>query len=144
MILVALLDAVHHWPRWLMIALVPGGWTRYWIAVLLLVFGVAFSIWARLALGKNWSGVVEVKVDHELVNHGPYRWVRHPIYTGMLIALLGTGLAAGEVRGLLAFLIAFTSLWIKSRVEERWMLREFGDLYATYRRTSWALLPYLL
>jgi protein-S-isoprenylcysteine O-methyltransferase Ste14 len=144
MIIVALLDAVHHWPQWLMITVVPGGWTRYWIALLLVLLGVAFSIWARAALGTNWSGVVEVKVDHELVDHGPYRWLRHPIYTGMLIALLGTGLAAGELRGVLAFVIALLSLWLKSQVEERWMVREFGDRYTTYRRTTWALLPFIL
>jgi|HubBroStandDraft_4_1064222.scaffolds.fasta_scaffold95231_3 protein-S-isoprenylcysteine O-methyltransferase Ste14 len=144
MVLVGALIAGHHWPQWLMLPLVPGGWTRYDCAVLLIVLGLAFSIWARVALGTNWSGVVTLKVDHQLVDRGPYRLIRHPIYTGVLIALLGSGLAAGQVRGLMAFLIALVALWLKSRVEERWMLREFGDRYAAYRRTTWALLPYLL
>jgi protein-S-isoprenylcysteine O-methyltransferase Ste14 len=144
MILVAVLIGGHRWPSWLMVQLIPGGWSRYWFAVLLVVLGLAFSIWARRVLGTNWSGTVAVKVGHELVNRGPYRWVRHPIYTGILIALLGSGLAAGEVRGVLAFLIALIALWFKSQAEERWMLGEFGDRYVAYRRTTWALLPYLL
>jgi len=144
MIIVGVLLADHRGPQWLMLPLIPGGWTRYCYAVLLIVLGLAFSIWARVVLGTNWSGVVTLKVDHQLVDRGPYRLIRHPIYTGVLIALLGSGLAAGQVRGLLAFLIALVAIWLKSRIEERWMLREFGDRYAAYRRTSWALLPYLL
>jgi protein-S-isoprenylcysteine O-methyltransferase Ste14 len=144
LLLVVVLIAGHRWPQWLMVQVVPGGWTRYWIAVFLVIVGMAFSIWARGILGTNWSGVVALKVDHELIVDGPYRWVRHPIYTGILIALLGSGLAAGQVRGLLAFVIALIALWIKSRAEERWMLREFGDRYAAYRQSTWALLPLVL
>ena len=144
MLLTAVLIGGHRWPQWLLQQVVPGGWTRYWCAVALVIGGLAFSIWARAVLGANWSGIVAVKVDHELVVRGPYRRVRHPIYTGVLVALLGSGLAAGEVRGLVGFAIALVSLWIKSRAEERWMMREFGERYVEYRRSSWALLPYLL
>jgi protein-S-isoprenylcysteine O-methyltransferase Ste14 len=144
MIIVVALIAGHRWPQWLMQPLVPGGWTRFWCAVLLVILGMAFSIWARVALGANWSGVVAVKVDHELIVRGPYRWLRHPIYTGILIALLGSGLAAGQTRGLLAFLIALVTLWFKSRAEERWMQREFTDRYVAYRQSTWALLPFVL
>ncbi|HTC52117.1 MAG TPA: isoprenylcysteine carboxylmethyltransferase family protein [Steroidobacteraceae bacterium] len=144
MLLVAVLIGGHRWPQWLMQPLIPGGWARYWFAVSLVIVGLGFSIWARMVLGANWSGVVAVKVDHELVMDGPYRWVRHPIYTGALMALLGSGLAAGQARGLVAFLIALLALWLKSRAEERWMLREFAERYAAYRRTTWALLPLVL
>jgi protein-S-isoprenylcysteine O-methyltransferase Ste14 len=70
--------------------------------------------------------------------------VRHPIYTGVLLMLLGTGLAGGRVHGLLAFPIALAALWLKSRVEERWMSAEFGERYAEYRQRSWALIPFVL
>jgi protein-S-isoprenylcysteine O-methyltransferase Ste14 len=144
MLLTAALIAGHHWPQWLMVRVVPGGWTRYGIGVFLVVTGLAFSIWARAVLGRNWSGTVAVKADHELIDRGPYHWVRHPIYTGALIAVLGSGLAAGEVRGLLGFLVALISLWFKSQAEERWMTREFGARYAAYRLSTWALLPFVL
>ncbi len=144
MLLVAVLIAGHRWPQWLLVQVVPGGWIRYWCAVFLVIVGLAFSIWARAVLGTNWSGVVAVKVDHELIVRGPYRWVRHPIYTGALLALLGSGLAAGQCRGLVAFAIALIALWLKSRAEERWMTREFGERYVAYRQATRALLPFVL
>jgi protein-S-isoprenylcysteine O-methyltransferase Ste14 len=140
----AALIGAHRWPRWLMTTLVPGGWIRFQCAVLLVIAGLAFSIWARAMLGSNWSGTVALKVDHELIVRGPYQWVRHPIYTGALIAVLGSGLAAGQVRGLLAFAIVLVSLWFKSQAEERFMLREFGDRYRAYRQSTWALLPLVI
>src|ERR1700675_3215168 len=66
------------------------------------VAGVALAIWARLQLGRNWSGTVTVKQDHELIRTGPYAMVRHPIYAGTLLAILGTAIAIGEIRGLVA------------------------------------------
>jgi len=140
---VVLLLVIRHWPGVLAERLVGGGWIRYWCAVALVVAGLAFSMWARAILGRNWSGTVTVKVDHELIERGPYRRIRHPIYTGILIALLGSGLAAGQLRGLLAFVIACIALWLKSRVEEAWMERTFAERYVAYRRSSWAFLPYV-
>jgi protein-S-isoprenylcysteine O-methyltransferase Ste14 len=139
-----LLLGIRHWPGWLGRTVVPGGWVGYWCAVALVIAGLAFSVWARALLGRNWSGTVTIKVDHELIQAGPYRKIRHPIYTGILLAVLGTGLAAGQLRGLLAFVITFGALWFKSRVEESWMEREFGERYTAYRRTSWALVPFVL
>jgi protein-S-isoprenylcysteine O-methyltransferase Ste14 len=132
------------WPGLLGLQLIGGGWTRYWCAVALLIAGLGFSIWARAILGRNWSGTVAVKVDHELIQRGPYRYIRHPIYTGILLALLGSGLGAGRVQGLLAFALGFLALWLKSRKEERWMAREFAERYAAYKRSSWALVPFVL
>jgi len=144
MALTAVLLTAQRWPGWLGERLVPGGWTRYWVGVTLVVAGLLLSVWARRMLGGNWSGTVTVKVGHELIQTGPYRWVRHPIYTGMLLALLGSALASGRVHGLLAFLIASIALWCKARVEERWMGEEFGERYAEYRRATWALVPFVL
>src|ERR1700736_5003083 len=80
-----------------------------------------FAAWARVHIAGNWSGTVTLKEDHELVRSGPYRWVRHPIYSGLLLAFAGSGLATLEWRGALAWLIALLALWRKSRLEERWL-----------------------
>ena len=143
MLAVAVLLLVHRGPPWLLVPLVPGGWVRYGIAVVVIVAGLGFSAWARTTLGGNWSGTVTVKEGHELIQSGPYRRIRHPIYTGILIALFGTGLAGGRVYGLLAFLLALVTIGRKARLEERWMEQEFGERYTEYRQRSWALLPWI-
>ncbi|HTW36994.1 MAG TPA: isoprenylcysteine carboxylmethyltransferase family protein [Steroidobacteraceae bacterium] len=143
MLIVAVLLAAHRWPGVLRVRLIGGGWLRYWIAVSLIVAGLAFSIWARVVLAGNWSGWVTVKEGHELMQSGPYARIRHPIYTGILLALFGTGLAAAQVRGLVAFVIACCALLLKSRVEERVMQREFGERYSAYRARTWALIPFV-
>lgn len=130
-------------PDWLSLQIIPGGWWRYWPAVGLIVAGMLFSIRARSVLGRNWSGRVSIRQDHELVVQGPYRVVRHPIYTGMLLALFGTGLAAGRLYGAVAVFIALLSLARKARLEEQWMAREFGQRYDAYRQRTWMLLPYI-
>lgn len=103
--------------------------------------GVALAVWARVVLGRNWSGTVTVKADHELVQRGPYRLVRHPIYSGVTLALLGTAVAVGEVRALLAVLVALLAWRIKWPVEERFMIEQFGDRYLQYRRRVKAIVP---
>ena len=75
---------------------------------------------------------------------GPYRLVRHPIYTGLLLAFLGTAIAIGQWRGVLALLIVFVALWRKLRLEERWLGEIFGEAYARYRAEVAALIPFLL
>jgi protein-S-isoprenylcysteine O-methyltransferase Ste14 len=105
--------------------------------------GVAFSIWARLTLGENWSAAPTIKQDHALIVRGPYRAVRHPIYTGLLVALLGSALQHGLVRSFLAVLICAVGLWLKVAVEEQFMVQRFGEQYLRYRRHVSALVPYL-
>lgn len=111
---------------------------------LLTVLGVAFACWARYVLGRNWSSVVQVKQDHQLIQSGPYRWVRHPIYTGLLLAFLGTGIAIGEWRGAITVVIVAASFWFKLRLEERWMRENFGAAYDQYMQHTKALIPGLL
>jgi len=103
--------------------------------------GLAFAIWARLHLGGNWSGTITLKQDHTLVRTGPYRLVRHPIYSGLLLALLGSAIAMGEWRGLLAVALAWLALLRKASLEERWMRANFGDDYERYASEVPALIP---
>lgn len=105
--------------------------------------GVAIAIWARTILGGNWSGVVTVKQDHTLVRSGPYTVVRHPIYSGLTLAILGTALAIGEWRALAAVGVVFVMFLVKSRTEERFMTEEFGRQYEDYRRETSALIPFI-
>lgn len=118
-------------------------WTSYSLGVVLVVFGCGFAMLARRLLGANWSAAVTLKHDHSLVQNGPYRYVRHPIYTGLVLAFAGNALALAEWRGLLALLMVCVSLVFKLRREERWMLEHFGTAYTNYRRGSWALLPWI-
>jgi len=121
----------------------PAGIDAYWPGVVLIVAGLAFAVWARRRLGRNWSGTVQVKQDHQLIRDGPYRFVRHPIYTGILMAFLGSAIVVGHWWGLLAVLIAFGSFWRKLTVEERFMRETFGSMYEEYRARTAALIPYL-
>jgi protein-S-isoprenylcysteine O-methyltransferase Ste14 len=117
-----------------------------WLAVLgaaLTFAGLAFAIWARFVIAGNWSSYVELKRDHELIVAGPYRWVRHPIYTGLLLAFVGSALAVGEWRGVLAVAIVAASFWRKLKLEEAVMRRQFGAAYARYAARVPALIPFL-
>jgi protein-S-isoprenylcysteine O-methyltransferase Ste14 len=115
---------------------------QFWVAALITAIGLAFAVWARLDLGGNWSGTVTIKQDHELIATGSYAYVRHPIYTGLLVALLGTAMARGEWRGVLAVCVAWAALWRKLRIEEQWMIGRFGNKYIAYRQRVPALLPF--
>lgn len=106
--------------------------------------GLTIAIWARAVLGRNWSGIVTLKQDHELIRNGPYRWVRHPIYTGLLLGFFGTAIVLAQWRGVVAFLIVLAALWRKLRHEERWLVEVFGADYAQYRSEVAALIPFLL
>jgi protein-S-isoprenylcysteine O-methyltransferase Ste14 len=106
--------------------------------------GIGFAIWARVFLGRNWSAIVTIKQDHQMVRNGPYALVRHPIYSGFLLALLGSALVLGEVRGLVAVGLAFLAWWFKSRLEEKFMEQQFGEEYAVYKRRVKALIPFVL
>jgi protein-S-isoprenylcysteine O-methyltransferase Ste14 len=106
--------------------------------------GCLFAIWARLILGANWSGTARVKEGHELIVKGPYRLVRHPIYTGIMFACIGTTLAIGEWGCLLGLVVILLGLAIKMAQEERLMLATFPQAYPQYRRRVKALIPGLL
>jgi protein-S-isoprenylcysteine O-methyltransferase Ste14 len=106
--------------------------------------GIAFAVWARFFLGGNWSAAVTMKQDHELVRNGPYRIVRHPIYSGFLLGLLGTALIHGRGRDFVGFGLAFLGWWLKSRTEEKFMVELFDGEYIEYRRQVKRLVPYVI
>jgi protein-S-isoprenylcysteine O-methyltransferase Ste14 len=108
------------------------------------VLGAVFAIWSRVTLGRNWSSVPQVKEQHELVVKGPYRIVRHPIYTGLILAVAGTGLAQNKGIWLIMVVLIFASYWLKIRVEERLMMETFPGEYPEYRRRVKALIPGIL
>ncbi len=122
----------------------PPGDICFWIGSAVTACGLLFSIWARRYLGKNWSQAVTIKENHELITGVPYALVRHPIYTGLLLAFVGSAVALGERRGLLAVALVFGVLWHKLRLEEIWMRVEFGESYEAYCRRVAALVPYII
>ncbi|MGA2004312.1 MAG: isoprenylcysteine carboxylmethyltransferase family protein [Terriglobales bacterium] len=112
-----------------------------WFGVGLTAAGAALAIWARQSLGRNWSDKVVLKVDHELIRSGPYRYLRHPIYGGVLLAVAGTALAIGEWRGMVALVLLGTNYSIKAIKEEKILASKFGEAFAEHRRATWFLLP---
>ena len=129
------------WPA-LMQRLWPRSLALYWLGVALVAAGLAFAVWARVHLGRNWSGSVTVKEAHELIRTGPYGYVRHPIYTGLIAAVLGTVIASGTVRAMLALVIVAVSLLRKLRTEERFMRDTFPGEYQRYSAAVPALIPF--
>lgn len=116
----------------------------FWTGAALTAAGLLFAVWARRHLGTNWSRAVTVKQDHELITTGPYALVRHPIYTGLLLAMIGSAAARGEWRGLLAVVLIFVALWRKLKLEEKWMHAQFGQSYDAYAQKVAALVPHIL
>jgi len=108
------------------------------------VFGLYVTIWARRTLAGNWSSDVTFKRGHELIKTGPYRFVRHPIYTGLLVMCLGSAIEIGKVRCLLGLVSVGIGFWIKLKQEESLMLRHFPDQYPTYRKQVKALVPFVI
>jgi protein-S-isoprenylcysteine O-methyltransferase Ste14 len=115
-----------------------------WIANALVAIGLGFAAWARVRLGANWSAEVTVKQNHELVRSGPYALVRHPIYTGVLFALIGTALSVDKWRALVGLAVIAAGFLRKIVIEERFMQAEFGEAYEHYRAEVPALIPFVV
>jgi len=114
-----------------------------YIGLVLTACGLGFAIWARRVLGTNWSAMPSIKKDHELIQRGPYRLVRHPIYTGLLLAVSGSCLAGGRVGNLWVVGTAAVLLIVKLKVEEALLARQFPEAYPQYRRRVKALIPFI-
>jgi protein-S-isoprenylcysteine O-methyltransferase Ste14 len=126
---------------WLATRFIPNSPTAFWTGFALVAFGLMVSVGARVSLGGNWSGTVTLKQDHELIRSGPYRWVRHPIYTGLLLAFLGSAVALGQWRGLAALALVTFAFVRKIGIEERFLMQHFGVAYARYRSQVPSLVP---
>ena len=124
----------------------PASQWRLWAAAgaALTLVGMLFMVWARIHLGRNWSGVASIKADHELITGGPYRWVRHPIYSGLALAFIGTAMAVGQWRAVLAVMLALIAIAHRIIVEERFMREQFGSVYDAYAHRVRALVPGLV
>jgi protein-S-isoprenylcysteine O-methyltransferase Ste14 len=129
---------------WLNERFLPPTMIAYWLGLVMQAVGIGVAIWARRYLGRDWSGTATVKHDHELIRSGPCRSVRHPIYTGLLLAILGTAVAIGEWRGLIAFALIMVGFLLKIRTEERFMRETFADAYTLYRAEVPALIPFIV
>jgi protein-S-isoprenylcysteine O-methyltransferase Ste14 len=138
---IGLLATLHVPFPWLAKRILPPFAVWFWLGLVLVVLGLAFSVAARVWLGNNWSGMVTLKQDHELIRSGPYRWVRHPIYTGLLLAILGSAIALGEWRGFIALALVAVAFLRKNAIEERFLTQQFGAAYARYRAEVPALFP---
>ena len=113
-----------------------------WLGAAITFAGVLFAIWARWNLGKNWSAAVTIKRGHQIIRTGPYAHIRHPIYTGMLIAIIGSAFAIGEYRGLLAFAIFLFGFYRKARKEEVFLAANFGEPFQEHKQHTGFFLPH--
>jgi protein-S-isoprenylcysteine O-methyltransferase Ste14 len=105
--------------------------------------GLVTAVWARFSLGRNWSATITFKEGHELIERGPYRFVRHPMYSGVLLMILGTVINTGRMVGFVALIIGFFGIWRKLRQEEALLMKHFPDTYRQYMSRTKALVPFL-
>lgn len=105
--------------------------------------GFIMAIWSRLALGSNWSGRITLKEDHELIERGPYRFVRHPMYTGLILGVLGNAIVLGTPAALAAALMFLVLHIWKLRREEQLLIRHFPESYPAYQARTKALIPFV-
>lgn len=114
------------------------------IGSLITILGLTICIWARTTIGRNWSGSIVLKKNHELVTNGPYKFIRHPIYTGMITMMIGTSIYYGYTSIFLATILAFVGFVLKSRQEEKLMIKHFGKRYINYKKRTKAIIPFLI
>ncbi len=126
---------------WLDYRLVPNVPAIWAAGLLLTAIGVAISIWARLSLGSNWSGMVTLKNDHVLIRNGLYRWIRHPIYTGILLGMIGSAMIRGHLRGWIGLVVVLAAFYFKARREERFLREEFGAGFDEHSQRTGMFLP---
>jgi protein-S-isoprenylcysteine O-methyltransferase Ste14 len=114
-----------------------------YLGVAICAVGLFAAIWSRKTLGGDWSRDVELKQGHTLVERGPYRFVRHPIYTSHLLMGLGTAIASGLLVAFVGLLLFFIGFWIKLKQEESLLLSYFPDEYPAYKARVKALVPFV-
>lgn len=114
-----------------------------WVLFGVCLAGLAFCWWARLTLGDLWSGTVNRKEGHVVIQSGPYRFVRHPIYTGLILALAAFAVELSTAAALIGVVFISFGFWLKARLEERFLSQQLGEAaYADYRRRTPMLVPF--
>lgn len=121
--------------------MLPRGPWLGWGGLALVIAGLALTVWARRHLAGNWSGIVTLKEGHELIRSGPYRWLRHPIYSGLILALIGTTLTIDRWAALAGLVLLTAGFLRKLVLEERLLQGAFGAAYRDYRAETWRLVP---
>jgi len=111
--------------------------------VVVTLIGLYFAVWAPFYLGKNWDSLITLKLDHKLIRTGPYGIVRHPIYSGFMLAAIGTAFAVGQIRSFLAAFLVIVAWVYKSGLEESFLLEHFGSEYEKYQRQVKRFIPYV-
>jgi protein-S-isoprenylcysteine O-methyltransferase Ste14 len=130
-----------HWINEAKLPLLP--LAASWIATAICIAGLGLTWWARISLGSLWSGSVSRKKDHTIVRKGPYALVRHPIYTGLIIAAFAIALQIAMAVNLFGAILVAVGFWLKARLEERFLSQELGPVaYADYRRSTPMLIPF--
>jgi len=123
--------------------IIPNRTLALLLGVVVLLCGLGFTVWARINLGQNWSGRIGMKENQQLIRTGPYAIVRHPIYAGLIIGALGSILAFDVVGGIITLCFVIVAYYRKSRIEEHWMIPQFGQDYLRYQREVKALIPFV-
>jgi len=113
------------------------------IADIVTLIGLIIILWARTILGGNWSTAAVLKEDHELIQSGPYRYVRHPIYSGLLLMVLGVAIFYGRAIFFVAFAVSFIISWLRAREEEKLLTRHFPEKYPNYTVIDKAFIPFV-
>jgi len=108
------------------------------------LFGLLIQLWARTSLGRNWSADVTFKEKHELIDRGPYRFIRHPIYSGLLLLILGTALWHGHVDGFIILILISVGVYVRARQEERLLAKHFPESYPPYKKRTTMFIPFIV
>lgn len=127
----------------LSIVVLPASQIRDISGLVFVIFGLMLALWARMTLGGNWSGNVTFKEDHKLIQHGPYHFVRHPIYSAILLMILGTAISLGALGCFIGVIFALVSFWVKWSQEEALMIKHFPNDYPAYKARVKAIIPFL-
>jgi protein-S-isoprenylcysteine O-methyltransferase Ste14 len=138
-----ILLGAYDWRSPMNLHITPESEVTKWAGAFVCVAGLAITIWARWTLGGNWSSNVQFKQNHQLVKTGPYRFARHPIYTGILVMCAAHGIQYGRLHCWLALIIIGIGFWIKLKQEESVMLQYFPE-YSEYRKEVKALIPFVI
>jgi protein-S-isoprenylcysteine O-methyltransferase Ste14 len=117
------------------------GWFQ-WLGLVVMIAGAGLRQWALIHLGRFFSRTVQIETTHKIITSGPYQWIRHPAYTGMILIYMGISMALGTWLGTLtSFIVVTAGLLYRIRVEEKVLLETFNGAYQTYQQQTWRLFP---